>query len=1018
MTTITTTPQKAKVYAIFDNPPVVFACRVNQTFPTHDMVVEFIYDGVTTGAYTDVLPGMTILLGSAAGLSDKGITHVRKAITASIIYNGETSETEWANDLYVTVLQDWGIWVEYLRMASDQTVYMKYDVAYSNQHTNKLPVPIMGPDRVIRYEGAPVSLSFTGAASYAPGSTVASHLWTCAGATVTNGSTATPSISFATPGRYVVQYIVTSAQSVSNTTYRTVHVWSDQNYVVGGVTKTAFPVTEITIGSLSGDFDAGGWSFSLNTINDASTIRVRSKVILFSEEWYGDTKISYGQYAGAENIISIGWISDEQISINDIGGDFQVTVQGPQHWLNQVYNFIPMGIEYNASPTAWTQMASLTVDNVLWNLFIWRSTLVNCCDLFLTGDTRTATELVASPGSMWEQVKEIAFTSILAAPCCNRYGQVFIEIETVLLSNSGRSGVPNKGTITSADCESISVDRVLVTPTSQVVLSGVVVSGSAASTKFSMSRGHIPMRYGTPMKMERLLLSTQALSNELAGNLLEKANTQYRFAFNNLLYNNRLVDICPRQFITATIEAADNPRGIAYSGNAIVKHIDLKFEGDAWSITWDAVPETLSVLSMNGDIPADPGVAPWTPSEFPPVSYPSIKLPKLPPITLPLPPNPKVIAPLGIVTVLSNGKGLWTLNPAISTTTWINTTPLASGWLSGDLSTIHDFELSPLGIAYIVGTRNVWATSAISTPTKTVICSEAQFEVLYPPGFPYYSPGYWGTQSTGFDYTSPTGFALQMAGVWNTDGGFLMLNNAGTALVKTWSPGTVYYGGMRLTNYGGKWYYTGSDPSNRNNGVVARITSGLTAFDGTFTGWGTPNYWVGSIHAKAADILYTTSNPTAGGLTRYTNTANTYLLTTSAFGVLTGFQSYQQTMACDPTGQYVFAIQHGTLILNKSTNYGDAFTAIPYASFPSMSFDGRAPSSIAYPLIYNLGDSNKWLFTFNGTVYLEDGTHPTAGYLHIMYTSNCGVTWVDYTGNLHDPANGMSLLNILQIRDA
>ena len=992
MTTITTTPQKAKVYAIFDNPPVVFACRVNQTFPTHDMVVEFIYDGVTTGAYTDVLPGMTILLGSAAGLSDKGITHVRKAITASIIYNGETSETEWANDLYVTVLQDWGIWVEYLRMASDQTVYMKYDVAYSNQHTNKLPVPIMGPDRVIRYEGAPVSLSFTGAASYAPGSTVASHLWTCAGATVTNGSTATPSISFATPGRYVVQYIVTSAQSVSNTTYRTVHVWSDQNYVVGGVTKTAFPVTEITIGSLSGDFDAGGWSFSLNTINDASTIRVRSKVILFSEEWYGDTKISYGQYAGAENIISIGWISDEQISINDIGGDFQVTVQGPQHWLNQVYNFIPMGIEYNASPTAWTQMASLTVDNVLWNLFIWRSTLVNCCDLFLTGDTRTATELVASPGSMWEQVKEIAFTSILAAPCCNRYGQVFIEIETVLLSNSGRSGVPNKGTITSADCESISVDRVLVTPTSQVVLSGVVVSGSAASTKFSMSRGHIPMRYGTPMKMERLLLSTQALSNELAGNLLEKANAPYQFTFTNLLYNNRLVDICPNQYITATINSADNPRGIAYSGNAIVKHIDLNFEEGSWSITWDAVPETLSVLSMDGDIPADPGVAPWTPPAFPPIDYPPIKLPKLPPITLPLPPDPKIITPLGIITILIAGKGLWALDTINNPTYWFSVTT-AFDWTSLELASIVHFEVDVLGKAFITDATRVWSQTIPTVTSRNTLITAGWLDALIGSGCNIHAVGI--NKNVTDEFFVFAGRGGSILGGWDH-----RIFKIGTTVTQTmlldFTPGSqnaFYYDSGSISYYNGAWYLT-----IQNSGLqsyVARFNSSFTTWDsgsGTYL-WSASNAGVGKhTHPTLADYLYVNIKPfTALGMTPGT-----------AYPIGNLYES-----ATDPTGQYLFASAPGPAgsykpEMFKSSNFGATWTAI--ANFPSLSYDGRDnPGNGVFPYVNeyhtcNMGDANKWLVSFTGRIY-ESVTHYT-DFLQLWYTSDFGATWVSYAKNL------------------
>jgi hypothetical protein len=48
-----------------ENPPVVFACQVNQVFSTHDKVAQVAFDNVTAGVYTDVLPGMTVWIGDA-----------------------------------------------------------------------------------------------------------------------------------------------------------------------------------------------------------------------------------------------------------------------------------------------------------------------------------------------------------------------------------------------------------------------------------------------------------------------------------------------------------------------------------------------------------------------------------------------------------------------------------------------------------------------------------------------------------------------------------------------------------------------------------------------------------------------------------------------------------------------------------------------------------------------------------------------------------------------------------------
>ena len=625
--------QASQVYALFDTPPVVFACRVNQVFTTHDKVFEFLYDSITTGAYTDILPGMTILLGSAAGSSDRGITYARKAPTASKIYTGETSEIAWADNLYVTVLAEFGIWNEYPLVLKDTTVLMKHDVLYMDQHTNLDPIPVIGSDRVAKLSGASVTLSFDGSGSYVPGSTISSYLWTCAGATITNGSTATPSVEITAAGRYLLKCVVTAANGKSRSTYRTVHIWDE-----------AHPPANVIAGSLSGSYERGGWEFALSVLDPASAIRERTKVILFAEDWYGATKSSFGPLAGSENILAIGWMENEDVVIDAQGGAFQVALKGTQYWLNQEHDFVSIGIEaVSGTPIAWTQMQSLTVDKVLWHFLLWRTTLANCIDIKLTGDTRQALELSCQPGSIWEQVKALAWQSILAMPCCDRYGRLFIKTETVLLPSSDRSLIPTASDINADDCEAIQAEKTTVTTVSQIILSGVTVTGMVGQALFSLSRGHIPLRYGNPTVMERLLLGSQAQANELAGNLLEKENCPLKFSFQNLLANNRMVDICPNQYVAATINAADNPRGIAYSGNVLVKNISMNFEDGAWAISWEAQAETQAQLTTNGDIPSSEIVngEVVTTDTWPP-SIP----PKLPP-TPPIPPVITTTPPAG-----------------------------------------------------------------------------------------------------------------------------------------------------------------------------------------------------------------------------------------------------------------------------------------------------------------------------------------------------------------------------------
>ena len=74
---------------------------------------------------------MTVYIGTSAGARDLGIVRVRKAWTSSIAYIGETSEIAWANDLYVTVVDDFRIWRRDIYPLDDDPNLVDYEIAYS-----------------------------------------------------------------------------------------------------------------------------------------------------------------------------------------------------------------------------------------------------------------------------------------------------------------------------------------------------------------------------------------------------------------------------------------------------------------------------------------------------------------------------------------------------------------------------------------------------------------------------------------------------------------------------------------------------------------------------------------------------------------------------------------------------------------------------------------------------------------------------------------------------------------------
>ena len=97
--------QAVQLFALVDTPPAIFKARVNQNFGgKYDQIVQVTYDTVTLGAYGDIENDMTLLIGSAEGLADRGMARIRKAPTSSILYIGETSEIEFQDNDYLTVV--------------------------------------------------------------------------------------------------------------------------------------------------------------------------------------------------------------------------------------------------------------------------------------------------------------------------------------------------------------------------------------------------------------------------------------------------------------------------------------------------------------------------------------------------------------------------------------------------------------------------------------------------------------------------------------------------------------------------------------------------------------------------------------------------------------------------------------------------------------------------------------------------------------------------------------------------
>ncbi len=585
--------QWSSVYAHVFSSATVFAGRVNKATIVTDKLIELPFDGVTTGSYSAILPGMTVLIGSAAGLSDRGIGWARKAPTSKVLYIGETSAISVVDNDYITVLAEFGVWKKVPRSSSGGW-WCNTDEAYTDQMTVRKPTVIMGGDIALELTDANVAttLTLSGAASY---------VTTCTGATVTNGTTNAPIVTIATVGEYLVKVVATAANAKTSTTYRSIYVWS-----------AASPPTNMLLQSNSGD--GTGWTATIENYESQSTVRDRAKVIIFSKDYYGNVLGSIGSLTGCENITATGCIDGETIVYDKDNGSVAFEIKPASYWLDQMQS--EYEIPLTPGSGTWLKATSVTADVAIWNLLENYTTALNCMDAIYTGDTRTSSKIVAPLGSIWGQITSVLDT-LPGYATINQYGQFIAGIDIPLIPYADRAAIPVVVTLTKDDFESVDITRP-IPQTAQTIITGLLSDGKAVC---SIGGGRVPGRWGQLVTGDGYLAASQDQLNVLAGSMFARDNTPYRFSIRNLCGNNRLIE--PYNRIGLTLLATDNLRGVAYSGYAIVRSVIRSFDAASggWTIDIDADAETQAISYCNGEIPVN-------------------KDPSTPPIDIPFPHTP------------------------------------------------------------------------------------------------------------------------------------------------------------------------------------------------------------------------------------------------------------------------------------------------------------------------------------------------------------------------------------------
>lgn len=638
--------QWTRWYAIVDAPNTIYSATASGSINKADWTIPF---SGGSGTLSDCLADMTLLIGSSAGGWDRGVARLRKSPIAGTFYIGADDSLRCYSGDYLTVINDFAPSARHPVGES-----MDVDVAYVDQFSAFAPTPVMGERVAVIQAGQ--TIGFDASASWVIGSSISGYAWQFPGASNTSGTTtATPTATYNSSGRYRVQLTVTAANGRSSVGYGWV-------YVIGASLQ---PEANILVDKLEGDADRG-WSCRVRML-DRPTIRDRARIVLYAEDYYGDEKISLGPSAGRENLLMIGWIIGETITRRPGSEWVEFDAGGPGGILSSLAS-LPAGLTDKRFPTdeaatlpPWARVQGLTISKGLHYLLHYRSTLPVVMDVEVEDWNWAAHKLTANADDLWGQLRDFAESGLLAC-LCDRYGHLYIQRDAALYPLTQRSNIPVVMTLSDADWhDDLSVRRRQMGDAALVELEGYVYANRKAIPTGGRSPGDQPASFGDVEGRSEIAWPNQTTALECAGLMAGALNAEYESITATLPANNRFIDVAPRQYLTVTVDGDAIrciPRRVIYYRDE------------------DGIPATTV------DMEAEGGQWPAKAIEYPNESTPPIENPPTPPTPPPPPPGnpPPPEAPgTGNAVVVVVGDVRTTADLSATNPTWATETPPASG---------------------------------------------------------------------------------------------------------------------------------------------------------------------------------------------------------------------------------------------------------------------------------------------------------------------------------------------------
>lgn len=557
-----TRPQRSELKLWIYRPQTMMAALVNDAAIARN-ATTIAFDTVSSGVYTNVQPGQTMYVGTAAGKADIGRVRV-KSITFTEIVVARNSLT-WADNLFLTVVDFYEIWPMFIRETQqgvDTTHYKDYDIPYTNQNAVMGTLMSIGPHVVVN-QGDQVYWSVSGTVQTE--NLPITWSWTFGGGSVPTGTTDPIPVTYNTPGYYTTEATASLPSGTYDKTYR--HV-----IVAGGAVQ---PYLQFGFDSLDGTRDEGGWVAKIWMREDVTPeIFEGSLVIITSEDWYGSTKQSIGgNGVNRQKTLFVGYVIDNSINYDYINSLTEFHVVSPTGRMKLMDNS-SMEIDSVVNPVNWYQIPNLNGKKMMYHYLKWHSTALNCCDARWLASDVNMYSVQGEVSNLYDICANLMKKYLVGEMVSDRQGTLWFERHPMGVHEA--TGTYN--TIIGIDRQDwmneIAFDESFLNQTSYLEMGGLVYSGPVTGTWQDVLSGapgdNLKGSFGKSELIQGHYVVSQGENNQLSGDVLAYKNTLFPAVNIDLAGWYSIFDIAPQEILNLTLNRLDTHRGLTWDQKAFL----------------------------------------------------------------------------------------------------------------------------------------------------------------------------------------------------------------------------------------------------------------------------------------------------------------------------------------------------------------------------------------------------------------------------------------------------------------